>query len=118
MGYIGPQRLILLLLNIHQACSRLLIPVSPDEVRYELDAQLFEGTNGVGHQPVEPYPCRAPQHGGEGPTHDLIRYPLKVHQGLERLQVIQRVLISLIVFHLRHMKLWRKGKIVDGHGEW
>jgi len=39
----------------------------------------------VGRQPVEPYPCGAPQCGREGPTNDLIQYPLKVHQGLERL---------------------------------
>ena len=85
MGYVGPQRLILPLLNIHQACSRLLIPVSPDEVRCELDAQLFEGTNGVGRQPADPYPYRGRQRGKGGPTHNLVWYPLKVHQGLERL---------------------------------
>ena len=59
MGYLGPQRLILPLLNVHQAYSRLLIPVSVDEVRCELGAQLFEGTNGVRHQPTEPDPCGA-----------------------------------------------------------
>ena len=87
-------------------------------MRYELGAQLFEGTNGVGCQPAEPYHYRAPQRGGKGPTLNLVWYPLKVHQGLERLQVIQWVLVSVVIFHLRHTKLWRKGKRVDGHGEW
>ena len=31
--------------------------------------------------------------------------PLKVHQGLETFQVIQRVLVSVVVFHLQHTKL-------------
>ena len=37
-GYVGPQRFIFPLLNVHQACSGLFIPVSPNEVRGELDA--------------------------------------------------------------------------------
>ena len=37
-GYIGPQRFVLPLLNVHQACSGLFIPVSPDEVRGKLGA--------------------------------------------------------------------------------
>ena len=106
------------LLNFHQACSRFLIPVSPDEVQGELGAYLFEGTNGVGCQPAEPDPCEALQCCGEGSAYDLVRYPLKVHQGLERLQVVQRVLVSIVIFHLRHKKFRWKGERSDGCYEW
>ena len=57
MGYVGLQRFVLSLLNVHQAYSGLFIPVSPDEVQGKLGTSLFEGTNKVGCQHAEPDPC-------------------------------------------------------------
>ena len=37
-GYVGSQRLLLLLFNAHQASCGLLVPMSPDEVRNKLSA--------------------------------------------------------------------------------
>ena len=85
MGYVGSQRLVLLLPDAHQASRRLLIPMSPDEVRSKLSAQLLEGADGVGRQPTEPNSRHTFQCRREGPTHDFICYSLKVHQGLEGL---------------------------------
>ena len=59
-----------------------------DEVRGKLGIQLLEGTNGVGCQPAKPYSGESLQRGREGFAHDLVWHPLKVHQGLEGLQVI------------------------------
>ena len=79
--------------------------MSSDEVRGELGAQLFEGTNRVRRQPAELDPCGSLQCGRKGSAHDLVRDPLKVHQDVERFQEIQRVLVSVVVLHLRHSKL-------------
>ena len=104
-SYVGSRHFVLPLLNVHQACNGPFVPVSPDEVKGELSAQLFEEINRVGRQPIEPNSCRPLQCGRKGFAHDLVRDPLKVHQGLERFQVIQRVLVSIIALHLRHSKL-------------
>ena len=62
--------------------------MSLDEVHSKLSAQLLESADGVGRQPVEPNSRRTFQRRKECPTHDFIRYSLKVHQGLEGLLVI------------------------------
>ena len=59
--------------------------MSAYEVRGELDAQLLESIDGAWCLSTRPNPCRALQRGWECPTHDLVWYPLKVHQGLESL---------------------------------
>ena len=59
--------------------------MSANEVGGELGAQLLESIDGVRCQSTEPNPRRSLQCGRERPTHDLVRYPLKVHQGLEGL---------------------------------
>ena len=57
--------------------------MSSNEVRGELGAQLLESVDGVWHQSTEPNSYRTLQRHREGPTHDLVRYSLKVHQDFE-----------------------------------
>ena len=54
-----------------------------DEVRGELSAQLLENVDRTWRQSIEPNPSESLQHSREGPTHDLVRYSLEVHQGFE-----------------------------------
>ena len=70
-------------LNTHQAHSGLLIPLPPYKVRGKLPAQLLEGTDGIGRQTVEPYPCKTLQRGRESSTHYFVRHTLQVHEGFE-----------------------------------
>ena len=53
--------------------------MASDEVCGELSAELFEGADEVRRQFAEPNPCCALQRRREGPTHDGVRYPLKMH---------------------------------------
>ena len=106
-SYVGSQHFVLPLLNVHQACNELFIPMPPDEVRGELGAQLFERANRVGRQPAKPDSCESLPFGRKSSAHDLVQDPLKVHQGLERFQVIQRILVSIVVLHLQHSKFRR-----------
>ena len=57
-------------------------------MRGKLRAQLLEGTDGVGCQLTEPYPCKTLQRSQKGSTHDLVYHALQVHKGFEWLQVI------------------------------
>ena len=57
--------------------------MASDEVRGKLSVKFFEGADGVRCQLAEPNSRRALQRCREDPTHDRIRYSLKVHQGLE-----------------------------------
>ena len=54
-----------------------------DEVRGELGAQLLESVDRTWCQFTKPNPSGSLQRSKEGPTHDLIRYSLEVHQGFE-----------------------------------
>ena len=58
------------------------------------------------------------QHSGEGSAHDLVRHSLQVHQGLERLQVVQWILKSIVGLQLWHTKLRWKGERSDRCHEW
>ena len=52
-----------------------------------------------------------------GHTHDHVCYSLKVHQGLECLQVIQGVSDPVITVYLWHAELTQQGEGVDGRCE-
>ena len=54
----------------------------------------------------------------ESLTHDLVRYSLEVHQGLEGFQMIEWVLDSIVALNLRHSKLLWQGTGIDGYSEW
>ena len=54
-----------------------------DEVQGELGIQLLESIDRTWHQSTEPNPSRSLQRSREGPTYDLVRYSLEVHQGFE-----------------------------------
>ena len=56
-----------------------------NEVRSELGTKLLESAKGVRRQLTEPNSHGTLQCCKESPTHDFIRDPLKVHQGLEGL---------------------------------
>ena len=78
-----------------------------DEVRRELGAQLLDSVDRTWRQSTEPNPSGSLQRGREGPTHDLVRYSLEVHQGFEGFQVIEGVLDPVVAFDFWHVKFRR-----------
>ena len=78
-----------------------------DEVQLELGAQLIESVDRTWRQSTEPNPSVSLQRSREGPTYDLVRYSLEVHQGFEGFQVIEKVLDPVVAFNLRHVKFLR-----------
>ena len=78
-----------------------------DEVRGELSAQLLESVDRTWRQSTDPNPSGSLQRSREGPTHDLVRYSLEVHQGFEGFQVIEGVLDPVVGFNLQYAKFLR-----------
>ena len=70
--------------------------LSPNEVINKQLAQLFERTDRIRGYFVEPDSCQTFKGGREGPTHNFIRDPLKVHCSLKSSNVIKRVTRSII----------------------
>ena len=81
--YVRSQRLLFSLLDVHHACGGLLILVPSYKVRGKLCAYLLEGTDGVGCQPTELYPCKTLQRSREGLAHDFVCHTLQMHEGFE-----------------------------------
>ena len=78
-----------------------------DEVRCELGAQLLESVDRTWCQSIEPNPSVSLQRSREGPTYDLVRYSLEVHQGFEGFQVIEGILDPVVAFNLWYAKFLR-----------
>ena len=91
------------------------MPLTSNEVIDEQLTQLLERTNSVWRYLTKPYSCWSLKGGWEGPTHYLVRNPLKVHYGLEGSNVITWVTCFIIRVQRRHLELGRQGMTIDGH---
>ena len=58
--------------------------------------QFFERTHSVWRYLAEPHSCWSFKGGREGPTHNFVWNPLKVHCGLEDCDMITRVVHFII----------------------
>lgn len=93
------------------------MPLSSDKVVDEQLTQLFKRTNGVWRYFAKPHSCWPLKGSGEGSTHYLIWYSLKVHCGHEGCNVVTWVARSIIRIQGRHLELGRQGMTIDGSYE-
>ena len=59
------------------------MPLSSEEVVDKQLTQFFKGTHGIRRYLAKPYSCWSFEGSKEGPTHNLVRNPLKMHRSLE-----------------------------------
>ena len=71
--------------------------------------QFFERTHSVRRYLAEPHSCWSFKGGREGPTHNFVLNPLKVHHSLEDCNMVTQVAHSIIRVQGRHLKLGRQG---------
>ena len=98
-----------------------LYPLScrdPDELSERSPSAFSPSSKNEDMELAEPNSCCAFQRCKEGPTHDLVRYSLEVHQGLEGFQMIEWVLDSIVALNLRHSEFLWQGTGIDRYSEW
>ena len=72
------------------------MPLSFVEVFDKQLTQFFKGTHGIWRYLAESYSCWSFEGSREGPAHNLVQNPLKIHRSLESSNMIERVMHSII----------------------
>ena len=89
------------------------MPLSFNKIVDKQLTKFFERTHSVRRYFTEPHLCWSFKGDKEGPTHNFVWNPLKVHCSLEGCDMNTRVSCSIIWVQGRHLKLGRQGMTID-----
>jgi len=72
------------------------MPLSSDKIVDKQLTQFFERTHSIQRYLAKPHSCWPFERDREGPTHNLVWNPLKVHRSLKSSDMIKRITHSII----------------------